>query len=159
MAFFFIFLLVSCRAYAVTLSEGDTPPNFSMEDIDGRTITLDQFREKTVVVAFWSTWCSRCEEEIVFLKENFGAREDVVVILVNQDSEKTVDIGMIRRVKENLQITFPILLDKGLALWERLGINALPTSMVIGKEGKIRFFEANFYWATPEKLIEAVGPG
>jgi peroxiredoxin len=157
--FLLVFLFFSSRAGAVTLSAGDMAPNFSLKDIDGNTVTLDQFRDKTVVVAFWSVWCSRCEEEMTFLRDNFGTREDVVVLLVNQDSEKEVDLELIRTIREKLRITFPILLDEGLALWDHLGINALPTSMVVDKEGKITYIEANFYWASPEKLLEAVGPG
>jgi peroxiredoxin len=152
-------LAFSSPAGAVTLSPGDRAPSFSLKDIDGNTVTLDQFRDKTVVVAFWSTWCSRCEEEMTFLRDQFGSREDVAVLLVNQDSEKEVDLDLIRTVREKLRITFPILLDEGLALWDHLGINALPTSMVVDKDGKITYIEANFYWASPEKLLEAVGPG
>lgn len=157
--FLLISLVLSSRAGAVTLSAGDKAPNFSLQDIDGNTVTLDQFRDKTVVVAFWSTWCSRCEEEMTFLRDQFGARKDVAVLLVNQDSEKDVDLDLIRTVREKLRITFPVLLDEGLALWDHLGINALPTSMVVDKDGKITYIEANFYWASPEKLLEAVGPG
>lgn len=152
-------LVFSSPAAAVTLSEGDRAPSFSLKDIDGNTVTLDQFRDKTVVVAFWSTWCSRCEEEMTFLRDQFGSREDVAVLLVNQDSEKEVDLDLIRTVREKLRITFPILLDEGLALWDHLGINALPTSMVVDKNGRITYIEANFYWASPERLLEAVGPG
>ena len=158
-AFLLVSLVVSSPAGAVTPSAGDKAPNFSLKDIEGNSVTLEQFRDRTVVVAFWATWCSRCEEEMTFLRDHFGAREDVAVLLVNQDSEKQVDLDLIRTVREKLRVTFPILLDEGLALWDHLGINALPTSMVVDKEGRIRYIESNFYWASPEKLLEAVGPG
>jgi peroxiredoxin len=156
--FFLVALvLLAAPAVAVTLHPGDNAPNFFLKDIDGNKVSLDQFRGKTVVIAFWSTWCSRCEEEIGFLKENFGKRNDVVVLLVNQDSERSVSLTRVRTVKEKLGITFPILMDEGLSLWEDFGINALPTSVVIGKNGVVKMVESNFYWASPEKLLEAVG--
>jgi len=157
--FLVVLVLLAAPSVAVTLSPGDNAPNFSLKDIDGIKVSLDQFRGKTVVIAFWSTWCSRCEEELTFLKESFGKRNDVVVLLINQDSEKSVSLLRVRTLKEKLGITFPILMDEGLALWDDFGINALPTSIVIGKNGVVKMVEPNFYWASPEKLLEAVEQG
>lgn len=151
------FLVIpAVRAGAVTLVAGQKAPGFSLMDIDGNRVTLDQFRGRTVVIAFWSTWCSRCEEELTFLKETLGARTDVAVLLVNQDSERTVSLDRVRTIREKLGIRFPILLDEGLALWEVYGINALPTSVVIGKDGALKLIEPNFYWGSPENLLAAI---
>lgn len=149
-------ILLASPAAAVTLSPGDKAPKFSLNDIEGNKVSLDQYVGKTVVIAFWSTWCSRCEEELSFLKESFGNRSDVVVLLVNQDSEKQVSLRRVRSIRDRLGINFPILLDEGLALWDGFGINALPTSVVIGKNGVIKMVEPNFYWASPENLLAAV---
>lgn len=154
-----LLLLPAAPAGAVTLSVGDKAPDFTLKDVDGRQFTLDQFRGKTVVIAFWATWCSRCEEELSFLRDRLGMRNDVVVLLVNQDSERNVSLERVRRTRDKLRISFPVLLDEGLALWDRFGINALPTSVVVGKNGRIHFVEANFYWASPEKLLAAVEQG
>lgn len=151
-----LFLLPGHPAEAVTLSEGDKVPNFTLNDIDGKQVSLEQFLGKTVVIAFWSTWCSRCEEELTFLRDRLGHREDVVVLLVNQDSERKVSLDRVRRICDKLEISFPVLLDEGLSLWDHFGINALPTSVVVGKNGKIRLVEPNFYWASPEKLLAAI---
>ena len=144
-------------AGAVNLHPGDKAPNFALTDIDGKRVTLEQYRGKTVVIAFWSTWCSRCEEEFVFLRDTLGKRNDVVVLLVNQDSEKAVPVARIRQVKERLGIEFPILIDEGLALWENYGINALPTSVVVDGNGNVKLVEPNFYWASPDNLLAAIG--
>jgi len=157
-----VFALAAPRqAAAVSLAPGDRAPEFSLSDIDGNRVTLDQFRGKTVVIAFWSTWCSRCEEELAFLRDTFSRRSDVAVLLVNQDSDKGASQAMKNRIwaiREKLGITFPILVDERLHLWEAYGINALPTSVVIDGEGRIKLVEPNFYWASPENLVTAVGP-
>lgn len=154
---FALLVIPAARAGAVGPVAGQKAPGFSLKDIDGNRFTLDQFRGKTVVIAFWSTWCSRCEEELRFLKDKFGNRTDVAVLLVNQDSAKKVSLARVRAMKEKLGIRFPVLLDEGLALWEVYGINALPTSIVIGKDGSIKHVEPNFYWGSPENLLSAVG--
>lgn len=150
---------LAAPAGAVTLTPGESAPEFSLPDIDGKNVSLAHFRDKTIILAFWSTWCSRCEEELAFLRDQFGEREDVVVLLINQDSERKVPTDRIVAIREKLGIRFPIIVDTGLVLWNRFGINALPTSVVIGKDGRIVFVEANFYWGSPENLIKAVSPG
>ena len=153
-----LLVIPAARAGAVTLTAGQKAPGFTLKDIDGNQVTLDQFRGKTVVIAFWSTWCSRCEEELRFLKETLGRRTDVAVLLVNQDSERKVSVDRVRAVREKLGITFPVLLDEGLTLWDVYGINALPTSVVIGKDGSLKLVEPNFYWGSPDNLLAAIGP-
>lgn len=150
-------MVLAVPAGAVSLVPGDPAPNFSLKSLDGTRVTLDQYKGKTVVIAFWSTWCSRCEEELTFLRDQFGSRTDVAVLLVNQDSEKGVVLAKVRGLRDKLGITFPILLDEGLNTWEGYGINALPTSVVVDKQGSVKLVEPNFYWASPDKLLKAVG--
>lgn len=152
-----LLLFTTLPASAVSLQSGDSAPEFTLPDIDGKAITLSAFRGKTVLIVFWSTWCSRCSEELVFLRDNFGHQEkDVSVILVNQDSEKTVPLERIVDMRNTLSLPFPVIVDSGLFLWEQFGINALPTTVVIGKDGRVAYAESNFYWATPEKLLAAI---
>lgn len=153
-----LLVVTAARAGAVTLAAGEKAPGFALKDIDGNQVTLDQFHGKTVVIAFWSTWCSRCEEELMFLKKALGDRTDVAVLLVNQDSERKASLDRVRSIREKLGIRFPVLLDEGLSLWEVYGINALPTSVVIGKDGALKLIEPNFYWGSPEHLLAAIGP-
>jgi len=141
---------------AISLLPGDPAPDFSLPDIDGKIVTLSEFRGKTVLIVFWSTWCSRCSEELIFLRDQFGHHDDVTVLLINQDSEKMVSRERIAEMRDRFSLPFTIIVDSGLVLWDRFGINALPTSVVIGKDGRVVHAEANFYWETPEKLLKAI---
>lgn len=151
-----LLLSAALPAGAVNLFPGDSAPDFTLPDIDGNAVTLAGFRGKTVLIVFWSTWCSRCSEELTFLRDNFGGQEDVAVLLVNQDSEKMVTRERIAEMRDRLSLPFPVIVDSGLVLWDRFGINALPTSVVVGKDGRVIYAESNFYWASPEKLLKAV---
>ena len=151
--------LLATPAPAVTLEVGERAPGFTLRDLEGNPFTLEQFRGKTVVIAFWSTWCSRCREELAFLRDTFGQRSDVAVLLVNQDSERKVPAGKLRALTQEMGIPFPVLLDEGLSLWQTYGINALPTSVVVGGDGLVKLVEPNFYWASPERLITATHGG
>ena len=61
-------------------------------------------------------------------------------------------------MRDRLSLPFPVIVDSGLVLWDRFGINALPTSVVVGKDGLVVYAESNFYWESPEKLLKAVSP-
>lgn len=156
---FLILALTPLSSRAVNLMPGDTAPGFSLKDMEGNRVTLEQFLGKTVVLAFWSTWGSRCEEELSFLRDTLGKRGDVVVLLINQDSEHFVPVDQIRRVQERLKIEFPVLIDEGLTLWEMYGINALPTSVVVDGNGRVKLVEPNFFWGSPDNLLAAVEKG
>ena len=153
-----LLFLAAVPAGAVHLRPGDSALEFTLPDIDGKAVTLSGFRGKTVVIVFWSTWCSRCSEELTFLRDNFGGQEDVVVLLVNQDSERSASRERIVEMRDRLSLPFPVIVDSGLVLWDRFGINALPTSVVVGKDGLVVYAESNFYWESPEKLLKAVSP-
>jgi peroxiredoxin len=150
-----LLLLCAPAALAINIRAGDPAPDFSLADLDGKVITLSDYRGKAVLLVFWSTWCARCLEELTFLRDNYGGRADVAVILVNQDSEKTVSTKRIAEIRNRLSIPFPIIEDIGLSMWDRFGIQALPSSMVIGRDGRVILVEPNFYWGTPEKLLQA----
>lgn len=143
-------------AAAGSLAVGDHPPPFALPNLEGYTVELSHYRGKPVVIAFFSTQCSRCMEEIRFLKREFGSDPDVVVLLVNQDSEARAASSKIREIQRTLDIAFPILFDERLELMEKYGIKSLPTTVVVGKDGKIALLENNFYSSTPERIIEAV---
>lgn len=152
-----VLLLAAASAGAGELREGETAPPFSLRDIDGRPVTLDAFRGKTVVISFWSSWCSRCEEEIAHLRDVFGGRDDAAVILVNQDSGGRAIRSRVERIRERLGVPFPMIVDEDLALWNAYGIKALPTSVVVGEDGVVLFVASNFYWSSPGPLARLEG--
>ncbi len=152
----FLLVFAAFPAGAVNLLPGAPAPEFSLPDIDGKLVSLADFRDKTVLIVFWSTWCSRCSEELTFLRDAFGTRHDVAVLLVNQDSEKMVPRERILELRDRLSLPFPIIVDSGLMLWDRFGITALPTSVVVGTDGRVVYAEPNFYRESPGRILEAV---
>ena len=151
-----VLLILPRAAGAVNLVPGQPAPELSLPDIDGNHVTLKDHLGKTVLIVFWSTWCSRCSEELTFLRETFAGRDDVEVLLVNQDSEKAAPRDKIAEMRNRLALPFHVIMDSGLVLWDRFGINALPTSVVVGKDGRIVYAEPNFYRESPGRILDAV---
>ncbi|GAB4265618.1 MAG: hypothetical protein Kow0092_18080 [Deferrisomatales bacterium] len=147
-------------AGALCLDVGDAASNFTVEDIDGKPVTLSDYRGKVVFLAFWASWCPRCMEELAFLQGLYtGLSQEMVVLAINQETQNLSPTHVAKLKKEltELGIRFPVLLDKNLDVWKAYCINALPTSVILDREGKVRFAEPNYYWASQKKIRAVLG--
>ncbi len=157
-AIFSMALAYAPAAYAIDVAEGQTAPDFSASALDGSKVTLSEFSGKTVFLAFWSTWCSRCKEEMDYLKELKVKYPELVFLAVNAESE-TPDMESLTRMQQAVmdwKLPFTILVDEGLKIWDKYKLNALPTSVIVGPDGVVVFAEPNFYWGSAQKIERAL---
>lgn len=137
---------------------GDPAPDFTAFTADARSVTPSQFQGSPVFVAFWSSWCSRCKEEINFLKELQENYPTVKFVAINSESDDP-DSETIQRIEKTIRdwgIPFTVLVDDGLRIWDLYGVSALPTSFIVGSDGTIVFAEPNFYFASPDNFENAL---
>jgi hypothetical protein len=83
---------------------------------------------------------------------------DITVVAINQESQN-ISRAHVERIKATLEdwkIDFPVLLDKNLDAWNTFCINALPTSIILDKEGIVRWAEANYYWASQDTIAAVI---
>lgn len=150
-----LLLAANGSASALCVEMGQEAPDFTVESIDGKPVRLSEYRGKVVFLAFWASWCPRCMEELAFLQGLYtGFSKDLVVLAVNQETQNLSEthVAKLREEISTLGIQFPVLLDKSLAIWKAYCINALPTSVILDREGKVRFAEPNYYWASQKKF-------
>lgn len=143
---------------AINVLRGDAAPDFTAATIEGDTVTLSDLRGDIVFVAFWSSWCSRCKEEMDYLKELKREYPSVKFLAINAESEEPDDETILRMKKavEDWKVPFTVLIDSGLKIWDLYKVNALPTSFIVGTDGTILFAEPNFYYASPKNINEAM---
>lgn len=150
--------LLPVAASALCVEIGKPVHDVTLPTIDGQNVTLSSFRGKIVLLAFWASWCPRCEEELTFLQGIYKSNPDIVVLAINQESQNIsrAHIERIRKTLKEWKIDFPVLIDRNLDAWNTFCINALPTSIIIDPKGKVRFAEANYYWATQDKIADVI---
>lgn len=154
-----LFAILPVAASALCVEVGKPVNDVTLPTIDGKNVTLSSFRGKIVLLAFWASWCPRCMEELTFLQGIYKSSPDIVVLAINQESQNisSAHIDRIRKTLKESKIDFPVLIDRNLDAWNAFCINALPTSIIIDPKGKVRFAEANYYWATQDKFADVIG--
>ncbi|UCG38586.1 MAG: TlpA family protein disulfide reductase [bacterium] len=155
---FLSLLALAIPAGAMSVKAGDTAPQFTARTMQGQEIRLSDYRGRDVFLVFWSSWCSRCKEEMVFLRQLRDRYPSVVFLAVNAEAEEP-DERTLQHMEDAIQewgIPFTILIDYGLRIWDLYGVNALPSSVIIGKDGSLIFVEPNFYFESPLHLEEAL---
>lgn len=118
------------------LSDKQEAPEFELENAEGKKVKLSDFKGKTVVLNFWATWCPPCKKEMPdFNKvaEEFSKGTDAKLLCINIGEEKAVATQFL---KDN-GYTMDILLDTKSEVATKYGISAIPTTILIDKEGNI----------------------
>ena len=127
----------ACDSFGVvkSLVKKEAPP-FSLKMLDGeKVVSLSDFKGKPILLKFWATWCPSCVEELPPMQKfSEGRRDQLVILLAAIDGEKEKKLQ--RLVKEN-KITLPVLLDPKAKTARSYGVNFVPVSFLISREGLI----------------------
>lgn len=109
---------------------GEEVPQFSMQDIEGRKVSSEDFKGKKTLVAFWSTTCPHCLNMIEELKEwdkQKGADEPNLIVFSEGEPQAHREIGL----------QSPIVLDEGYKTSEKFGMFGTPSAVLVNERGKI----------------------
>jgi len=118
----------------VAYSPGTMPPPFGSATLDGRPLALTDLRGRVVILNFWASWCPECRAEMPRLESlhrAYAARGLAIVGVNVRD-----DASAVRRHAEELSLTFPLVLDPGGRINALYGVIGLPTSFVLGRDGR-----------------------
>ncbi len=110
---------------------------FSLNNLTGEQVTLDDFQGRVLLVNFWATWCPPCVHELPSmqaLKDHFSD-ESFEVLALNM-GERGKDIENFLK-SFGTKLDFPILLNADLNVAKTWKVRAMPTSLFIDKDGNI----------------------
>lgn len=119
------------------LELGEVAPDFELETLDGETARLSDFRGEKVLLNFWATWCPPCRAEMPDMQK-FHENTDINILAVNLIETESSPQN-VPEFRDELELTFPILLDKGSELSTGYQIMAYPTTFMIDTNGRIQY--------------------
>jgi len=131
-----LLLLLTAGSQAYALSVNQLAPDFTLRSSTKQNIRLAELRGQVVMLNFWATWCNPCRVEIPHLQKLYSQYKNIgfTVLGVNIDNNKTKAAKMAR----DLGAKFPILFDNTQTVSKLYSIKAMPFTLLIDRDGKIR---------------------
>lgn len=110
-------------------------PNFTLPDLKQANVRLSDYRGKLVLLNFWASFCVPCRKEMPALEDLWQRYHDkgLVILALSADRDNLKRVEMF--INEG-HYSFPILLDTAGVVRKNYEIRALPTSYLIGRDGK-----------------------
>lgn len=141
-----LFLLPTCYVLAGTsrpeaepvsgVTVGGVAPDVSLKTLDGKTVSLSEYRGKVVVLNFWATWCPPCRAEMPSMdrlnKAMLGL--DFVMLAVNVEEDGAQVVGEFLQRNPH---SFSVLLDSEAKAQYAYGVFRFPETFIINKDGVI----------------------
>jgi thiol-disulfide isomerase/thioredoxin len=155
----------------VTGADTTVPFRFSAPDLDGKVVTQDdpRLRGKVVLIDIFGSWCPTCHESaplLVRLYRNYRGRGlEIVGLAYEVTGNPATDREQMRRYRDKFGIPYPLLLAgindveaAGATLPQLRGFTSFPTTVFLGRDGKVRQVYAGFYGRATgeehERLVE-----
>ena len=136
-----------------------SPPEFTIENINGNMEGLEKYKGKVVFLNFWATWCPPCVQEMPMMDRLYKSLKDkgfVVVALNDYEPRERVE-----KFLKDKSYSFPVLIDPSGKVSEAFRSMVLPSTFIIDREGNVigkvvgmREWDAPEYQAFFEQLLK-----
>ena len=145
-------LVLASSAQAVSLQE--SAPDFTLKSLDGSNLRLEEYRGQVVLINFWASWCGPCRQEMPLLDRLHQRYEDTgfAVLGVNVEGE----VGPARDIVDKTKVSFPVLIDTGQQVSERYNLEAMPSTIVVDRDGVVRYIHRGYKPGDESKYVQVV---
>jgi peroxiredoxin len=115
---------------------GNVAPDFTLADIDGKSVSLSDYRGKPVLINFWATWCPPCVQETPFLQQIYDqqAGKGLVFLAVNIEENP----AKVREFFAKNTLSLPVLFDFTGSTTSKYGVSSIPSTFFVDGSGVIR---------------------
>ena len=130
-----------CATFAMAAAKGAMPDQdssmaceFTLNDLSGKSFTLNGLRGKVVLLSFGASWCPYCVNEVPTLNKiesEIGGNPNFKLLAINLDN----DIEKAKKFAEKKQIKYTLLYDNGASVAQQYGVSGIPANFVVGADG------------------------
>lgn len=146
LAILVISLSIPVASLAAGPQKGDMAPDFSLADMGGTVRTLSEHQgDKVVLLDFWSIYCVSCLQEMPHLIDLYNKYKDQGLQVYGIDLD-SFSPKRVQRFIDGLQfkIPYPVIVDRRREIAGSFKVGMLPTTIIIGKDGKIEMVHIGF---------------
>jgi peroxiredoxin len=148
--------LFACVSLSGATSAGApaAAPDFRLPVRAGGELALSSLRGQVVMINFWASWCGPCRQEFPALDQIYRKYKPMGFTLVgiNVESEKTDA----ERFLGQQSVSFPILFDPDNQVSGQYGVRAMPTTVLVDRQGRLRWVHMAFKPGDEAKYVEQV---
>ncbi len=132
---------------------GRPAPNFQLADLSGRSVSLDQFRGKIVMLDFWATWCGPCRVTMPVLEKlQREYSKDLTLLAINLEEPR----DQVRNYVAGRNISSTVLLDEDGKVGQAYGSDSIPMQVLIDQQGIVRRVSVGYSPALVDQLRSAI---
>ncbi len=137
-----------------TALQGKPAPDFKLTGLDGKSVALADLKGSVVIVDFWATWCGPCRQSLPHLNKLYDEKKaaGLKVFAVNLQEEK----DEVRKFVDSTKLTVPVLLDTDGATAKNYAAQAIPETVIIGKDGIVKKVFVGFGPGTEAEMHKTV---
>jgi len=121
---------------------GTVAPDFTLRSDSGINVKLSERRGQVVMINFWATWCGPCRQEMPELERLYQKyrKAGFVILGVSVDDKPESARAMARK----LNVSFPILFDNRKQASSRYDVDAMPSTLLVDRNGKVRYLHRGY---------------
>jgi peroxiredoxin len=141
-------LLATCLALGLpalasgAATPGSPAPDFTLAARDGGKVSLASLKGQVVMINFWATWCGPCRQEMPLLAQLQAKYEPLGFTLlgVNVEPDSAAAVAWLKGVP----VAFPILFDTDSAVAGRFGVEGMPSTVFVDRNGQVRYVHRGY---------------
>ena len=136
------FMALSTPFPAAAAEVGKLAPDFTLKSLGGKNLKLSEMAGSVVLINFWASWCGPCREEMPLLNSLHKKYEPLGFTVLGVNVEQ--DVKGAEGFLENFPVNFPVLLDSDNRVSEQYKVIAMPTTVVVDRDGNMRFLHQGY---------------
>ena len=131
-----------CVSLAGAASVKGPAPNFTLKSLSGKNLKLSELTGNVVLINFWASWCAPCREEMPLLNALHKKYAPLGFTVLGVNVEENLDGAM--SFLKNVPVDFPILLDNTNKVSKQYKVVAMPTTVVVDRDGNMRYLHEGY---------------
>jgi peroxiredoxin len=140
---------------AVSAAEvGKPAPDFTLKSLSGENLKLSEMTGNVVLINFWASWCGPCREEMPLLNALHSKYEPLGFTVLGVNVEE--DVNGAKGFLKNFPVDFPVLLDNTNKVSKQYKVIAMPTTVVVDRDGNMRYLHQGYKSGDEEKYRQMV---